>query len=1357
MELKCENTLDCELATLSETRQCKKLIAWSGDNGMDLVVSWGLTNSEITLATLWTKFEDFCKLQSNEVRARFDLLTSFRQGDKSVDEWFNAVQKQINLCKYPPEIASILQRDIFWFYLKDEEFVSKTLNEGCADLEQYPASKVHQLAKKLESSKATARHIKQATSNVQAAQINLLQHQRTELAHKKKKGHKRKQHFKSKDGKPPQKKLFNPSEAHSSSDRCSKCGDTKHAKGFACPAKKYLCKACKKYGHFTSLCFSKQKSRTKHSAYQITAEEMENNSDSENDEDDDSTSDDSFVLYQVKAVINQAKSKVPKKTHLIANIPYRIKQHQAHHKYLRVCLDTCADVNIMPRSVYQMMFNDPEVKHLAENDISLGVYTDHQVNILGKCEFYMLHPDTKKPHAVTFYVASNEGSVLLSCTTLLALDLIQTRPRLDYLPPRAKLIISAADHPDITKKTAHQAKAAVKQKVPTETMTIVKNKTDIKEHYADVFEGVGCFPGEPYHIQVDPKVPPKQTPVRPVAVHLKEAFKQELDKMLQAGYIKPVHEATPWINSFVIVEGKDKLGKLKIRICLDPTNLNVAVVREPWFSKTPDDIAHLLADAVIITTTDCTKGFWHEALDEESSYLTTFGTEFGRFRFTVMPFGISVAGDVFQRKLDTIFGALPQVACIADDIIVVGYNEDHSDHDKAFSKLLHTAQMNNVKFNYDKLQYKKTQVDFFGETYTTDGRKPSSDKVKAIADMPQPVNKKEVQSFIGMVNYLSKFTPRLSELAECLRDLIRVNVPFQWGPEHTEAFMSIKQEIVQAPVLKYYDPKKPTVLQTDTSAKGLGACLLQCEHPVYFGSKALTDSQKGYVAIELEALAVSWAMEKFHHFLYATKFVLETDQKPLETILAKSLNAATPQLQRILIKTFAYDFTVKYLPGENNQLADCLSRLGCLQDKIKLPRLKVHLLTTRLSATSDKLQQIRQATQDNDTMALLKYTITHGWPHTVQELPKELQAYWTFREEMTVEDGLILKTTRIVIPPSMRELTLRQLHDGHLGFTKCYNRAKQTVYWPNLRKELEDLVLNCQLCLKHSQAKHKPKPTPSFGQEIPAVPWTKLASDIFHFQNDSYLLIVDFTSRSPVVRKLTSMTAKHVATHFSQVFSEYGWPDTLLTDNGPCYASQEFKKLMLDMSVNHIMSSPHYPQSNGLAEKYVQIVKNLFIKAHEEGTDYQKALMIYRNTPLDDNLLSPMQLLQGRAARSDLPMSHAAKVKHGLASGRSLPPSVKVQDKNERAPTHDYKLKQDVMYLDPTSKKWFLATIIRLLDAKRSYLIKTPEGVEYRRTQQHLKPYKPKVCCPPPAKPRDCIPVQGRPKRDTKAPDKLDL
>ena len=179
--LKCENILECELAALPERQQCKKVIAWSGDFGMDQYVSWGLPTDQLTLDIIWDKFEDFCKLQSNEVCARFDLLTSFRQGNRSIDEWYNAVQAQVNLAKYPPETAKILQRDIFWFFLHDEEFVSKTISDGSADLDKFPTSKVRQLAKKLESSKATAHQIKQVAGDPQAAQINLLRHQRTEL------------------------------------------------------------------------------------------------------------------------------------------------------------------------------------------------------------------------------------------------------------------------------------------------------------------------------------------------------------------------------------------------------------------------------------------------------------------------------------------------------------------------------------------------------------------------------------------------------------------------------------------------------------------------------------------------------------------------------------------------------------------------------------------------------------------------------------------------------------------------------------------------------------------------------------------------------------------------------------------------------------------------------------------------------------------------------------------------------------------------------------------------------------------------------------------------------------------------
>ena len=221
--------------------------------------------------------------------------------------------------------------------------------------------------------------------------------------------------------------------------------------------------------------------------------------------------------------------------------------------------------------------------------------------------------------------------------------------------------------------------------------------------------------------------------------------------------------------------------------------------------------------------------------------------------------------------------------------------------------------------------------------------------------MPPPQCKKQVQSFIGMINYLSKFSARLSELAELIRELCKEKVPFNWGPEHENAFHLIKKEIVAAPIFAYYNPKKPTVLQTDASCKGLGACLLQNQRPVYFTSRALTETQKGYVAIELESLAVAWVMEKFHHFLYGNEFILETDQKPLEAILSKSLNQATPRLQRILMRTFPYHFKVRYIPGPTN--------IQTIQTRISkrfhlITKLHINQITSQLKARSDSLQNL---------------------------------------------------------------------------------------------------------------------------------------------------------------------------------------------------------------------------------------------------------------------------------------------------------------------------------------------------------------------------------------------------------------
>ena len=532
-----------------------------------------------------------------------------------------------------------------------------------------------------------------------------------------------------------------------------------------------------------------------------------------------------------------------------------------------------------------------------------------------------------------------------------------------------------------------------------------------------------------------------------------------------------------------------------------------------------------------------------------------------------MPFGVTIMGNVFQRKLDQCFGHLQNVIVIADDIMVIGKQPNHKDHDLALTTLLNTARKCNVHLNYEKLQYKKKEVEFFGETYTIDGRKPVQSKIKAIQEMPAPQCKKQVQSFIAMVNYLSKFSARLSELTEPIRDLCKEKVPFNWGPEHDGVFQLIKKEIAAAPILAYYNPMKPTVLQTDASCKGLGACLLQNQKPVYFASRALLETQKGYVVIELKSLGVAWAIEKFHHFLYGNEFVLKTDQKPLEVILSKGLNQATPRLQCILIRTFPYHFKVRYIPGLTNHMADCLSRLGFQKDTISLPKPYINQITSsnQLKTRTNSLHNLQIATQDDDKLAILKHIIQQGWPNTIKEVPSEIQPYWTFCEELTIEDRLLLNGTRIIIPNKKREDILKLIHEGHLGLNKYKMRAKETVYWPGINEHLEQLILNCQLCLKYSRSKDKNTPNTALGHEIPLVPWSKVTTDIFHFKSKSYLLVGDYTSRFPIVKELKSMSSQHITEHFRLIFSVYSWLDTLVSDNGPCYVAEMFTNLMKSM------------------------------------------------------------------------------------------------------------------------------------------------------------------------------------------------
>lgn len=283
---------------------------------------------------------------------------------------------------------------------------------------------------------------------------------------------------------------------------------------------------------------------------------------------------------------------------------------------------------------------------------------------------------------------------------------------------------------------------------------------------------------------------------------------------------------------------------------------------------------------------------------------------------------------------------------------------------------------------------------------------------------------------------------------------------------------------------------------------------------------------------------------------------------------------------------------MKYVKGAEVPIADALSRVSpqLASPEGEFPQLDIHQITRNLPASPIKLQQIRNETAKDPTPSKLQEVIHEGWPATREKCPEALHNYWNFREELTIEDGLILKQERIVMPTTLRPDTLNTIHvpHGHLGQEKCLLRARSAVFWPSITKNVTNLVQNCATCQAHQRKQQKQQ---ILQPEPPCYPWQILSSDLFEFKGNQYLLISDKYSKFPIVRKLTGITSRAIINHLKSIFAEHGIPERLTTDNGPQYTSQEFHDFMQAYGVEHNTSSPMYPQSNGSPERMVQAVE----------------------------------------------------------------------------------------------------------------------------------------------------------------------
>ena len=392
----------------------------------------------------------------------------------------------------------------------------------------------------------------------------------------------------------------------------------------------------------------------------------------------------------------------------------------------------------------------------------------------------------------------------------------------------------------------------------------------------------------------------------------------------------------------------------------------------------------------------------------------------------------------------------------------------------------------------DKYQFRQTKITYLGETLTAHGVKPDETKVEAIKNYPKPTNKHDVQRLLGMVNFIAKFAPNISDVTAPLRELIKKNVAFHWLETHEKAFRDLQHLLTDPATLRYYDVARPVTLQVDASQNGLGAALIQNQDPVAYASKAMNDTQRRYAQIEKELLAVVFACKRFHQYVYGKTITVEGDHKPLEAILKKPLSQAPSRLQKMLMQLQAYDINLVYKKGSEMYIADALSRAfppeiipEQFEEDIASERF-IHLMSSESYVTDRKLQTIKDEIQSNATMQLLVQQIQGGWPDHKILVPSEVQPYYPYRQELTTEGGRIYKAHNILIPPSLRAGTLQKLHQSHQGIEKTKRLARESIFWPGMNSQIEELVSNCSTCLHHANANQR---EPLHPHEIPSRPW----------------------------------------------------------------------------------------------------------------------------------------------------------------------------------------------------------------------------------------------------------------------------
>ncbi|XP_062711901.1 uncharacterized protein K02A2.6-like [Aedes albopictus] len=659
---------------------------------------------------------------------------------------------------------------------------------------------------------------------------------------------------------------------------------------------------------------------------------------------------------------------------------------------------------------------------------------------------------------------------------------------------------------------------------------------ELKSKFPTVFTGqLGLCSKMQVHLSLKKDARPVFKPKRPVSYNMEAVVEDEMKRLQDNGIITPITYAD-WAAPIVVVRKPDRT----VRICADfSTGLNNALEANNYPLPLPEDIFNRMANCTMFSHIDLSDAYLQVQVDEESRKLININTHKGLYQFNRLSPGIKSAPGAFQQIMDAMLAGLDCTCPYLDDVLVGGRTEE--EHRKNLYKVLERLQEYGFTVKIEKCRFFMRQVNYLGQLLDKEGIRPDPEKVKAVVNMPPPNDVPTLRSYLGAINYYGKYIREMRQLRHPLDGLLKQGVSFEWTDECQRSFDRFN-EILQSPLmLTHYNPRMDIVVSADASNVGIGARIAHrfpdgSEKAVYHASRSLTLAESRYSQIEKEALGLVYAVTKFHRMVYGRRFALQTDHKPLPD---EDFVIASIEIEKVIVGQ-----SIEYLPVSYKMIAE--------------------------------------VTSEDDTLRMVRDYIRKGWPSKATSEDPGVQQFFARRESLYEAQKVLMYGDRVVIPKKLQQKVLHQLHKGHPGIDRMRSLARTFVYWPNIDDHITALVRNCQECAAVAKTDTKTKLE---SWPVPEKPWQRVHVDFAGPVNDTYyLVLVDSLSKWPEVVPTKRITSEATIAILRKIFSRFGMPEVLVSDNGAQLTSDVFERFCESNGITHLRTAPFHPQSNGLAE-----------------------------------------------------------------------------------------------------------------------------------------------------------------------------